>query len=343
MASNRQVIYRITLILTGLLIFLSIYSTFLGADGAQNFFSSLPMRVFWFMFELLLLVGFIFFKRLRSKPAMFLAHFGVLLIIAGSMYGSEEGHRVFNSLREKNKIKSGLMVVYEGDSENVIIKDRTNTGVKLDFSIKLNQFYIDYYWPGEVLVKIPGGDVLRMPAVAGARAEVKGFGTFSVAATFDNFKLKITDDGRSVFDEEGSSDNPAVEVRYESSDGSSFSKYLFARFNESQEKGGFNFSYKLPVKEYTSEIEVIADGVKVKEFDIEVNKPLHYGGYYFYQSSYDTENLAYTVLSVSSDSGVWAALGGFAAMTAGVFWSCWIERDGRYKECKVKGGQADGN
>jgi cytochrome c biogenesis protein ResB len=78
------------------------------------------------------------------------------------------------------------------------------------------------------------------------------------------------------------------------------------------------------IKDYISEVEVVRDDKVVKTFEIEVNKPLHYGGYYFYQSSYDREQGEYTVLMVRSDSGTMISYAGFYLLGLGVFGSLWL-------------------
>lgn len=77
------------------------------------------------------------------------------------------------------------------------------------------------------------------------------------------------------------------------------------------------------VKAYKSDITVSQDGQDRVHRVVEVNDPLHYGGYHFYQDSYDQKAQQYTVLSISSDSGLWAVYSGFVLLCAGVFWSSW--------------------
>jgi len=79
------------------------------------------------------------------------------------------------------------------------------------------------------------------------------------------------------------------------------------------------------VKSYKSDVAVLEDNRKVDEAVIEVNHPLHLGGYHFYQSDYDHQNEAYTVLSVSSDSGLAAVYLGLAILSIGAFWRFWGE------------------
>jgi hypothetical protein len=71
-------------------------------------------------------------------------------------------------------------------------------------------------------------------------------------------------------------------------------------------------------------VEVLKDGKVVLRKVIEVNHPLHYGGYHFYQHSYDQQGGRYTVLSISSDSGLEVAWAGFILLGGGAFWQMWV-------------------
>jgi hypothetical protein len=81
----------------------------------------------------------------------------------------------------------------------------------------------------------------------------------------------------------------------------------------------------LPVRDYYSDLVVIDDGEVILEKTIEVNDPLHWGGYHFYQSDYDHEAGRYTVLQVVSDSGLWLVWVGMVLLVAGTFWRFWGE------------------
>ena len=79
------------------------------------------------------------------------------------------------------------------------------------------------------------------------------------------------------------------------------------------------------ISDYKSDLTVLEEGREVARKTIEVNDPLHYGGYHFYQSSYDQEHEHYTVLSVRSDSGLLAVYAGFLLVAVGVFWLFWVK------------------
>ena len=51
---------------------------------------------------------------------------------------------------------------------------------------------------------------------------------------------------------------------------------------------------------------------------IEVNHPLTYKGYMFYQHSYDKEHEEYTILEVNKDPGWWWVMLGFVLLTLGL-------------------------
>ena len=80
-----------------------------------------------------------------------------------------------------------------------------------------------------------------------------------------------------------------------------------------------------PIRDYFSELSVLKDGKQVAAKVIQVNDPLHWGGYHFYQADYDKQAGRYTVLSVTSDSGLLAVWAGFVLLVAATFWRFWGE------------------
>lgn len=72
------------------------------------------------------------------------------------------------------------------------------------------------------------------------------------------------------------------------------------------------------VKDYKSTLQIIEDGEIVREKTIEVNLPLRYGGYTFYQSGYNPRDPKWTSLQVVKDPGVPLVYAGFFLMIAGL-------------------------
>lgn len=79
-----------------------------------------------------------------------------------------------------------------------------------------------------------------------------------------------------------------------------------------------------PIKEYTSDLVIRKDGKIVARGTIEVNEPMHYGGYHIYQDSYDAYDLMYTTISVKSDAGWSIVLGGMLLLMLGTFIQFWF-------------------
>ncbi|MBN2844112.1 MAG: cytochrome c biogenesis protein ResB, partial [Sedimentisphaerales bacterium] len=80
------------------------------------------------------------------------------------------------------------------------------------------------------------------------------------------------------------------------------------------------------VKDYISHIMIIADsGRHFGPYQIEVNKPLYFGGYHFYQHSFDQERGQFTILTVASDDGLWLVYAGYFLLLSGVFWHLWLD------------------
>lgn len=80
-------------------------------------------------------------------------------------------------------------------------------------------------------------------------------------------------------------------------------------------------------KDYLSDVSVLVDGEEVRRKVIEVNYPLHYGGYHVYQESYGFDEVSqqpYTLLTFHSDRGWPLAATGLLFMMAGAFWQLWF-------------------
>ena len=72
----------------------------------------------------------------------------------------------------------------------------------------------------------------------------------------------------------------------------------------------------------------------VHEKVIEMNQPMHYGGYYFYQYAFPhdeaTHRWSWSIIHVRSDSGLIPVYAGFLLLCVGVFWQLWLRPAWRY-------------
>ncbi|MHC4552642.1 MAG: cytochrome c biogenesis protein ResB [Planctomycetota bacterium] len=338
------------------LIVLSIVGAFIGAARAKIFFNSAPAAVYWVLFLLLLVAGMFIFPRLLKKPALLLIHLGCILILLGGLWGSEAGHEfqwsvksLLGKILEKDfgsrKIPSGMMQIYEGQTENRVFSPETAEIIgELDFSIRLEDFSMEVY-PAEteqlplLYILMPDEQAYQVDVVTDREIVVPGTDhKIRIVKAFERFRMDVTDEGRQAFDAEDGPANPALEIEIIMADGTVETNYVFAMHSGmSRNSLGVRFVYELPQgggmpKDYFSELTVFDGGKPTKTKTIEVNSPLYYKGYHFYQHSYDAANQQYTVLSVTSDSGLYAVFTGYALMSLGVMWQCWFISARRGKE-----------
>ena len=327
MSRFRRAVLWAALIAVILLTLLSIYGAFIGADRAQAFFNSLPLAIYWFALTALLIVAIAIFRRLLQIPALLLMHLGCVLILLGGMWGSKAGHVMQRQLFGIDKIPRSQLQMKIGDqtpNSHVVIEDGNSVG-ELPFAVRLKDFRMEYYEPGEIIIRNHTGRVLRLPAKPGAQVSLDKLGKITVQKAFENFKLRAEGDKQVPYDAPGGL-NPAVQVMVERPDGSATAGYVFEYFAPIfTEAIGFDLTYQRAIKDYISEVEIVVDGKTAAAKAIEVNHPLHYGGYHLYQYSLD-ERGEYTVLQAVSDSGLNLVYGGYVMLIAGVFWQFWGRR-----------------
>ena len=348
MSKLRRAVMWAALALIILLLFLSIYGAFIGAERAKSFISRLPLVVYWSAFLLLLITALAVFRRLVRVPGLLLIHSGCVFILAGSMWASEAGHKLQKKLFGIDKITTGQMRIYEGHSDNHVILD--NKQIKeLPFSVELKDFQIEYYKPAYLQIQTRDRQGWRIPVdpvrdlhdskSSGVNSQKVSngveigtefplgpeLGVVKILRAFENFKITIEGGSRKIIDDPQPGINPALEVQFTSPEGNVTTKYVFERFpghSHSQDK--FQMSYRRVISDYISRLRIIKDNKVAAEKDIEVNHPLRFGGYHFYQHSYDAEAGQYTVLMVASDTGLAVVYAGYWMLCIGVIWHLWL-------------------
>lgn len=332
----------LALVLIILLAVLSIYGAFIGAERAERFFNQPPLAVFWTAFLILLIAGLAAFGRLVRVPGLLLIHAGCILILAGGMWGSRAGHNLQTKLFGIDKIRKGRMAIYEGRSENHVLLDGTRMQKELPFSLKLKDFRLEYYKPTYLLIQARQGQRWKVPVEAGKEFPLgRDGGAIRIVKEYENLKIGM-EEGKSVpFDDPSPGSNPALEVQITEPGGQTSTQYVFEKFpGHSHVQNKFFLSYHRVISDYVSELQIIEDDKVVAEKDLEVNHPLHYGGYHFYQSSYDDKAGQYTVLQVVSDTGLYVVYAGYWLLCLGVIWHMWL----RHLFKRVRGKkQANGN
>jgi len=312
-----------------LLIFLSIYGAFVGAERAKNFFNSLPLSFYWVASTIMLIAALATLRGLARIPALLLIHLGCILVLVGAMWGSNAGHELQRRLFGIDKIPRGQMVIQEGHSENLVqLEDGKpiESFGKLPFSIKLKDFRLEYYKPEYLHIQSRDGQRWRIPVKVNTEFSLgPDIGTVTIVRAFENFKFSI--ERKIAYDNPQPGYNPALEVQIKHPDSTMRTQYVFERFaSHINPEDKFVLRYRRIISDYISELEVIKNNKVVAEKSIEVNHPLHFGGYHFYQHSYDAQAGQYTVLMVVSDSGLNVVYAGFLLLCIGVLWQLWLRR-----------------
>ena len=310
-----------------LLFVLSIYGAFIGSRRAREFFNSVPLAAYWIVFIILLAIGIILFQRLRHVPALLLMHIGCIFILIGGLWGSKAGHQLRRNIFGTEKFLNGVMYVFEGHMENHVELEN-GTAFELPFSIGLKDFRIEYYKIGDLYIQTRQGDFWSFPAEEDKEFSLgPDFGTVKILRVFENFRINLEDENRTAIDDPGSGSNPAIHVQVTPPGGQPATRYVFENFQGHMDPGDELFmAYGRDISDYISELQVIENNRAVKEKNIEVNHPLHYGGYHFYQQDYDHDEGRYSVLQVTSDSGLTFVYSGYFMLCIGIFWYFWFTK-----------------
>ena len=244
MKGLRRTILQCALLLIVLLIVLSIYGAFRGAEAAQVFFNSIPVGVYWVFFAALLAISIGVFRRLLTVPSLLLIHAGCICILFGGLYGSKTVMQWSDRIRSAEpSIRSGRMILYEGETDNrvmlagedasfgknpsgqigiyepdqtkpVMLEDTDPRIGKLPFALRLTDFRIEYYDAPQVIIESKDKKVWRIPAEAGTEHPLGDQGTVTVLHVFRNLKLGMENGEMVPFDHPGPDSNPAVQLLF---------------------------------------------------------------------------------------------------------------------------------
>ncbi|HUW99780.1 MAG TPA: cytochrome c biogenesis protein ResB [Phycisphaerae bacterium] len=354
MARGRQVGLGLTLGALGVLASVSIVGAFLGAERARAMFNSQPLVAFWILLAGLLVAGFFLMPRLVRSPGLAAMHLGALLVLVGGMGGSDLGHRLAGRLFGAAKIPHGYMAVEEGDATDAVRDGETGEAIgRLPFRIRLEDFRIEYYpsdRPWELWLERPvvfgEGFEMGMAPVAWREGEEASAGESQIRVRV----VRYLSAAAPVYDGAGGlvgaeadagSDAAAMEVIVSLGErsvhgwlapakGESRTAFSLAPLLPDEVRGHpalalwFVRPPSMP-KDYFSDLAVLEGERTMARKTIEVNHPLHWGGYHFYQAGYDEAAGQYTILLVRSASGLTAAYVGFALLVAGAMARCWVE------------------
>jgi hypothetical protein len=328
------------------LIVLSVTGAFLGPQRAAELFTSVPLAAVWAVLAAATAAGVLLFPKMRRSPGLLFMHLGWALVIVAGLWGSDAGHRLEQRLGRPKKVRQGCMVLFSAEKTGfVFADDLSRVLAELPFAVELKEFRVEYYyddgqwdlgynvaadkdkepaagklaWQLDKPVRIPHTDIdLRVHELTkepGKLPKIAGRRPLRASAVLETTRGERSSTGLLAV-EEGSfrSELPLA--------------HLFpdkAAWLAAGSPRIFLAGPPQQPKSYKADVAVITDGREVARKVIEINRPLHYGGYHFYQTdSFDKRACRYTVLSVRSDSGLRAAYAGMALLLAGALWHFYL-------------------
>lgn len=302
---------KLAIWLLAIIAFFSLAGTFIPQS---DIYSS-----WWFILCLILLslnLAVCLLNRLPFKKhsiGTVITHLSILIIFFGAFIGIAYGEK-------------GLVKIAKTEEIDSFMSKGGKVG--LGFSVRLDDFiYTEYIDPKERLLvyTLDSGEGQRLIAEinteTGVESDIAGTGyRIKVLRYLSDFAMDtITKVAQT---RSGTPNNPAIQVRLKSKAGQISTFWVFARFPDMHQKMDPNFKFvyrwvgRRP-KDFISKVTILKENKELVKRDIRVNEPLSFGGYKFFQSSYDTEALAWSGLQIVRDPGVPVVYAGFILLIAG--------------------------
>jgi len=265
--------------------------------------------------------------KMRSLGTM-LSHFSILVILLGALIGMFYGQK-------------GLIKISKGEEVSYFMA-RNEKRVDLGFSIKLDQFiYNEHIDPKEKLFVCSPQQQEAVCMMQGSNGKERLKGAIAEISTEIGTESRISDTGYKIrilrylpdfvmdtatkvaVSRSAAPNNPAIEVELKDKAGAVKKFWVFARFPDVHQELGADFKFiynwvgRRP-KDFISKVTILKGGKALMSKDIRVNEPLHFGGYTFFQSSYDVDNLNWSGLQVVNDPGVAVVYSGFILLILGL-------------------------
>lgn len=257
----------------------------------------------------------------KLRPSVVL-HLGIIIILAGAAVGALWGQK-------------GELKISEGETKYSFASRRGEV-VPLGFGIALDDFILEKYNNSKtdtLLAKVEGESAslpegeegeYSFSVETGKRHDLGKSGySLEVIEYIPDFVMDTKEN--QVYTRSNEPNNPALKVKIDGPNGTE-ERWAFAKFPDFGTVKDTNirllYSWNpSPVKEFKSKLRILEDNKTVVEKTIEVNDPLRYKGYAFYQSSYDSQEMRWSGLQVVNDPGVSVVYAGFAILIIGTSWA----------------------
>lgn len=257
---------------------------------------------------------------LKLKSIGFLiTHSSIIIILLGAIIGTVKGERGFLWLKE-GEVSSTF---YIGDVPK-----------KLNFQIRLKDFILEHYNSdsSKITVSVTKEEKrieFIYPVEMGKEYDIPDTG-YRIRLIHYIPDFVIDAETKEVMTRTDEPNNPALQVEITNPKGETSNRWIFAKYPgmHSDKETGIDIVYHWApekIKDFKSELEILEEGKVVQSKTIEVNNPLEYKGYIFYQASYNPEDLTVTGLQVTKDPGVPVVYAGFIMLVAGLAFLFYIK------------------
>lgn len=294
---------------------LSLVGTFIPQDQAHLVYARAPFILLVILFSINLTVCLL--NRLSLNRRMLgstLTHASILIILLGALIGALFGQK-------------GLVKIGEAETISSFIS-KGGRHIDLGFSIRLDKFiYTEHIDPKEKLLVYALDQaeeklIAEIPTEIDIESDIADTGyKIKVLRYIPDFAIDTVT--KVASSRSARPNNPAIEVRTRDRAGKESTFWVFARFPDIHQKMGSNYKFvyhwvgRRP-KDFISKVTILKGDKEVMSKDIRVNEPLRFGGYTFFQSTYDAEGLAWSGLEVVRDPGVWVVYLGFILLIVGL-------------------------
>jgi len=286
----------------------------------------------WFILSLVLLafnLTFCLLNRVSLKKRSldsFLTHLGVLVILSGALMGmfySQKGYLKINESERINSFTARNKQVDLGFSvrlDDFIYNENISPQEKLSVYALANESVCRINDTGEKSKNKP--PLAEIPMNIGSEVNIADTGyKVKILRYLPDFVMDTST--KQASNRSAKPNNPALELKLNDKDGFVKTIWVFARYPDLHrgEDEKFKFVYTWAArrpKDFISKITVIKDGKEILNHDIRVNYPLRFGGYTFFQTNYDPENLSWSGLQVVKDPGVPVIYTGFTMLILGL-------------------------
>lgn len=249
-------------------------------------------------------------RGLKAPAGHLLLHAGLVVVIAGAFVSRAQR---FEAQLPLYTGRPADIAYHGGDS------------FRLPFTVSLEEFRIDYYRePRGRLVLDEGGHRRVFAAKEGLVVRPASGGTVKVLRTVRDFgitpKNEVVEKSRYWL-------NPAVQLLV-SAGGHERRLWIFSHF-PGMHRGGLPFEVYYPLEQaeirgFHSLVSLRSADGAARQGEVAVNRPLKFGDYSLYQTSYDPADAGYSLLTVTRDRGVWVVYAGFILVLLGVL--LWLRR-----------------